>query len=144
MKVVKEALIDNKRIDLTDEEAKGAAEFHLKRYAFAWVHGKLTFNDSDTDTRDHEHWLKEDFSVTDEEFESLNRGYMLPTHIQLFKGSKFEEIDMNDISVLDFKKLCEIHGKRYGTLEVEVRNGVKIGNIGEVWPPITIIGKFST
>lgn len=138
-----DALINSKIIMLSEDEKQEAEKFHKSRYAFAWVNGKLVFNDK-RDDRDHQHWLLEDFSVTIEEFENLNRGYMLPTYIQLFRGSKFSPIDTSEISVLDFKELCKIHGNKYGTDKVEVRNGVKIGKIGEVWPPISIIGTFDT
>lgn len=137
-------LLNGKQIKLSKDELKAAGNFHKSRYAFAWINGKLIFNDKPDDDRPHEEWMQEDYGLTVEEYEKANRGYMLPTHIQLFKGSSFSPIDTREISVSDFTHLCKVHGERYGTAEVEVRNGVKIGKIGEVWPPLLIVGKFST
>lgn len=144
MEIIKDSLINGVRRTLSDAEAKDADTFHRERFAFAWVDGILTFNENNNDGRDHEHWLKEDFGITEEQFENINRGYMKPTYIQLFKGSSFKPVDTSEISVSDFKKLCEVHGSRYGTDKVEIRNGVKVGKVGEIWPPISVIGIFDT
>lgn len=139
-----DALINSKRVELNEEEASKAAEFHKRRCAFAWVNGKLVFNEDEGDSRDHEHWLKQDFGVTDTEFEKLVRGYMVEGYIQLFTGSNFKPVDTNEIPVMDFNNLVKKHGEIYHSTCVEVRNGVKVGVVGEVWPPLTILGNFNT
>lgn len=140
----KDAIINNKKIHLTDEEKEAGEAFHRKRYAFAWINGKITFNDNINDDRDHQHWLCEDYSLSVEDWEKTPRGYMLPDRIQLFIGSKFEQLNTNKISMGDFNTLLKVHGKRYNTLSVTVYNGVKIGKIGEVWEPIEKLGTYAT
>lgn len=139
-----EALINSERINLSEDEAEKAAQFHRGRCAFAWVNGKLVFNIDENDPRDHEHWLKEDFGITDKQFENLNRGYMVKDYIQLYKGDQFMVVDTSTISVTDFRDLVKKHGELFDSTEVEVRNGVKVGKVGDVWPPVTVIGTFNT
>lgn len=137
-----DAIINGKVVELNDKEKKEAEEFHKKRYAFAWINGKLTFNDNENDDRDHQHWLLDDYGVTPEQWEKLPRGYMLPDRIQLFIGSTFSAVPTDLISVTDFAELISKHHTRYNSKEVKVYNGVKIGKVGEVWEPITCLGTF--
>ena len=139
-----DALINNQKVILSEEEASRAASFHLNRYPFAWVKGTLTFNNTPNDDRDHQHWLCEDFGLTVNEFENTLRGYMLPDRIQLFIGSDFRPLNTSLISMSDFSNLLKTHGNRYNTKKVTVYNGVKIGKIGEVWSPLETMGVFNT
>ena len=69
---------------------------------------------------------------------------MVEGYIQLFTGSNFKPVDTNEIPVMDFNNLIKKHGEIYHTTCEEVRNGVKVGVVGEVWPPLTILGNFNT
>ena len=139
-----DAIINGKRVKLTEAERKAGENFHRMRYAFAWINGMLVFNNNENDDRDHQHWLCEDYGLTVSQWEKLNRGYMMQDRIQLFKGSKFEPINTDEIPTMDIVKLTSIHGQRYGTDRVVIYNGVKIGKIGEVWEPLIRLGEFDT
>lgn len=134
-----DALINGKVVQLTNEEKEGAEKFHLERVKFAWINGELMFGDEPGDDRDHQHWLLEDFGITPEEFESINRGYMLPSRIQLFKGSDFRKIDMKEVNAEDLNTLIEYQFMKYGSASAVVYNGVKVKEVGSVWPPIDTV-----
>lgn len=131
-----DALINGKVQIISDEEKKGAAEFHKKRYPFIWINGKLTFNDNMNDDRDHQHWVCEDYGISVEEFEKSPRGYMLPGRIQLFIGSDFSCIPLHQIEFDDIDHLISVHKSLYPDTAYQIFNGVKVGKIGEIWPPI--------
>lgn len=138
--ISEQALINNKVVSLSKDEQDKAEKFHKSRCAFAWVNGKLIFNENPDDGRDHQHWLLEDYGITEEQFEHINRGYMIPERIQLFIGSGFKPVNLNTIKYADIIKLVKIHNKRYATREVIIYNGVNVGKIGEVWTPIDRVG----
>lgn len=105
-------------------------EFHKSRVMFAILEGELkhTVNDN----RGHKEWLKEDYNLTDDEFEIVTRGYMKDGNIIFYKGSNFTydscvELDANIYS----HKIAEM----YKIGEVDVYVGVKVGEIGEIWKP---------
>lgn len=141
-KIITEALLNGKMTNLELDEAIKADKFHRNRFAFAWIDGKLTFNKLG-DSRDHQHWLTEDFGLTLQEFEETPRGYIKEGRIQLFKGSDFRKIDI-DKDLTDFKSdkesLVKAHNKLFEGVTPEIFNGVKIGKVGEIWPPIEKIG----
>lgn len=130
-----EALLNKELVQLSEEETKRAEQFHLKRYAFAWIKGKLTFH-TKQDERDHQHWLMEDYHISLEEFEETNRGYMIDGKIQLFIGSDFKPVDPSTVYMSDIKKLINEYSIRYKDETVSICNGVKIGKVGEIWEPI--------
>lgn len=131
-----DALIDNKVVTLTDKEVKDAANFHKKRLPFIYINNKLVFNTNFEDDRDHQHWVLEDFGIGIKEFETLNRGYMLPGRIQFFKGSTFGKIDTSQVSIADIRRICEVYKTYIGAGHVVVYNGVHVGRVGEVWEPM--------
>lgn len=131
-----DALINGKVVTLSDEERVAAEKFHMTRCLFGWVNGELTIVDDPEDDRDHQHWMLEDYGISPEEFENINRGYMLPFRIQLFVGSDFRPIDLNTISAKDISTLIEFHKTKYRNQIVEIFNGVKVGKVGEIWDPI--------
>lgn len=139
-----DALINGSVQILSDKEREAAEEFHKKRVPFAWVDGQLKFNTDPNDDRDHQHWLLDDFGISVEIFERLNRGYMIAGRIQLFKGSRFEPINTDDISVSDFNELLHQQYMMFGTQQTKVCNGVKVGKVGEVWDPIFVMGVYNT
>ena len=137
-----DAIINNTKVELSADEVKRAASFHKSRYAFAWVNGKLVFNDNENDDRDHQHWLCEDYGITVEEWENTPRGYMMAGKIQLFIGSQFKPLDTNKISVIDFETLLHTQKNKFGTDKVVVYNGVKVGKVGDIWEPLEKMGEF--
>lgn len=139
-----ESIINHKTVKLSDSEREAGEEFHKKRYAFAWINGKLTFNDNINDDRDHQHWLCEDYGLTIEDWENTPRWYMIPDRIQMFIGSDFRALDTNLISMGDFHTLLRVHGEKYNTIQVTVYNGVKVGKVGEIWEPIEKVGTYNT
>lgn len=136
------ALIDGSFQELTGEQAEKAANFHKNRTTFAWVNGKLVFNETPADDRDHQHWLAEEFGITTEEFESIPRGYIVEGKVQLFIGSSFEEINLGNLTVTDFTALLAKHNSIYPNVSPTVCNGVAIGEVGEIWEPITVLGTY--
>lgn len=135
-----DAIINGKTITLANSARKAGEAFHKKRYAFAWVGGKLVYNDNEQDDRDHQHWLLEEYGITPEMFEAVPRGYMMGGRIQFLLGSAFGEVNMDTIKAEDITALVRKHTERYGLDKVEVYNGVIIGKIGEIWKPKTHIG----
>lgn len=131
-----DAIINGQTVILEDDEKEAAEKFHKKRLAFAWIHGKLTFNENLNDDRDHQHWLLEDFGISPAEWESIPRGYMLPGKIQLFIGSDFRKLDATAIPSTDFDLLRSKHYDRYGVSEINVYNGVFVGKVGDIWKPM--------
>lgn len=132
----KNALINGQFRELSEEEKVGAEHFHRRRLAFAWIGGVIQFNLKRNDDRDHQHWLLEDFGITPQEFEHINRGYMMYNRIQLFKGSSFAPIEVADILQEDLHYLQCVHKRRYGEDTVPMYSGVVVGKVGEIWPPM--------
>lgn len=131
-----DALIKGEVVQLGIDEKEKAEKFHRERIAFAIVGDKLLINSDESDDRDHQHWLSEDFGVTVEEFEELTRGYIKTGRLQLFKGSGFECIDTSNIRLDHILELVKQHNKKFGKLDIEVFSGVSIGKVGEIWEPI--------
>ena len=141
----KDAIINGKRIMLPDDERINAEQFHRKRIPFIWIDGTLHINVNENDDRDHQHWVLDDFGILPEQWETLNRGYMLPGKIQLFRSSRFEKIPNNEIDLNndDFKTLVNLNRTVYKQRDVTVYNGVYIGKVGEIWPPIEELYTFT-
>lgn len=137
------AIVNGKEIILSQAETEAAANFHKNRLPFAWVKGDLVFNTNEGDTRDHQHWLLEDYGVSIEEWELSNRGYIMDNKIQLFIGSGFEPLDFDEVTESDLRKLVAMHNKIFNRQTVKVYNGVKVGKIGEIWEPLIDLGEFS-
>ena len=127
------AIINKNTIELSDKEMEGAANFHKRRIAFAFVDGQCRFNDNLDDDRDHQHWVCEDYGLTKDEFENLIRGYMLPGKIVLYQSSHFLEVDLSKLSVEDLLILLHTYKKTYKEELATIYNGVKIGVVGEEW-----------
>lgn len=131
-----DAIINNKKVKLSDKEVEAGAKFHLSRYPFAWINGELVFNDNENDDRDHQHWLCEDYNLTIKDWEKTPRGYMMEGKVQLFIGSDFRKMDMNRVTLYDLISIFKHYATRYSSKEVTIYNGVKVGKVGEIWPPI--------
>lgn len=137
--------IKGKELKISNEEDKKQSDFHKSRLIFAWIHGKLTFNENENDARSHFEWLTQDFDITACEFEKIPRGYMTSDRIQLFIGSDFRPLsseELKKITATDLINIKDEFFKVYGDKEVVIYNGVKVGEIGEVWEPIYKLGTF--
>ena len=137
---------------LTMEELHGATQFHRSRIPFLEIGPNLVINLDQTDMRDHWQWASQDFQITPEQFECLDRGYMMPGRIQLFRGSSFQPI-------LDPQAFLKNHGEEllacyhciidtrpYPCMltysDVYCYNGVQVGEIGTIWPPIQKVARI--
>ena len=146
MEHIRDALINGEVRQLNDAEAAGASKFHSGRLAFIWINGEIHFNKMG-DTRDHQHWVLEDFGVSPEEFENMPRGYCKADRIQLFIGSGFKPIKEEHIGLFDrdFLKIA-IAQKRtfHNDGMIPVYNGVIVGKVGDIWPPLGTIRVYPT
>lgn len=136
----KMALINGKMVELDEKSKTDAENFHKHRIAFAWVGGQLVLNTDPYDDRDHHHWITEDYDITVEEFEKIPRGYMMHGKIQLFTGSTFSPISGDELRLpmSDLIKLRDVYKKDFWTTDtsIPVYNGVRVGRVGDIWPPI--------
>jgi len=129
-----DAIINGEVVRLTDEEVNVASAFHKMRLPFIWIDGLLLFNMNETDDRDHQHWVLEDFGITPEKWEKLPRGYILPGRIQFFEGSHFKPTDMASLAK-DVPKVIDWYHKLHDE-PYSMYNGVVVGKVGDVWPPM--------
>lgn len=139
-----DALLSGQVILLSDTEITRAADFHKNRYAFAFMNNTIIFNNNPNDDRDHQHWLLDEFGISPVEFENIPRGYMKKDRIQLFVGSNFSPIDKSILTRENISILLAAHRKRYASKVVPIYNGVRIGKVGDIWPPVETIGVFNT
>lgn len=131
----KETKIGDKKISLSPEESKLITNFHNGRVAFAFLEdGALACNIHDQ--REHRVYLKEDFGVSDEQFEKLVRGYIKPGRIVFYKSSHFAKVDEDVINYIDTVGVLAVQS--FGAGKYEIWNGVCIGNPGEEWKPMSI------
>ena len=142
----REALINGELRQLNDNEAFEASKFHSTRLAFIWIDGDLIFNKLG-DTRDHQHWVLEDFGISPEKFETLPRGYCKADRIQLFIGSGFKPLEEEHLELFNnsFKYIAVKHKRTFRTKGIiPVYNGVVVGKVGEVWPPLRTVRVYDT
>ena len=138
MKDINIAIINGAEVHLDSETSKAASNFHANRKAFAWVNGLLTFNENEGDVRDHQHWLCEDYGLSLDEYEETPRGYIKKNRIQLFIGSSFSRLNIEEVED-DFETLINRHEEIFNERKCTIFNGVHIGKIGEIWEPIETV-----
>ncbi|MCM1223248.1 MAG: hypothetical protein NC548_53230 [Lachnospiraceae bacterium] len=134
-----DALINGEVQSLTDEEKTRAEKFHRERLAFALVNDQIIFDENADDDRDHQHWLCETFGMTIEEFENIPRGYIMKGKIQLYTGSRFEQLELGMIKVKHLIRIIDKYKSIYPDIPYRVFNGVKVGKVGTIWPPIKVL-----
>lgn len=140
--------VKNSKNELDEMYAK-AAEFHKSRIAFA-IFNNGTYVITKNDEREHLVWLREDYGISDEEFETLIRGYIKPGKIMFYKSSSFLPIE-NEELLLKYIRNCigitVLQNFKAGIYTVS--NGLNIGKIGEEWKAystpytINISGSFN-
>ena len=135
-------IIQGKELILSEEERILAETFHKGRLAFAYLTDTLVINNNTNDDRDHQHWLLEDYGISREDWEVLNRGYMMQGKIQLFAGSHFKPIIKEYLTDIKFRELLEQYLKRFHTFPVMITNGVVVGKVGDIWNPMEILYKI--
>lgn len=108
-------------------------EFHKSRVAFAILHNG-TYVITKNDEREHLVWLSEDYGISNEEFETIIRGYIRPGKIMFYKSSDFTPIENEEILLDYIEKYIGITAlQNFGAGVYTVANGVIKGNIGEEW-----------
>lgn len=129
------AIIKGKSVELSSEEISGASEFHKNRIAFGDVLGEYRFNTDESDDRDHQHWICEDYGLSIDEFEGIIRGYMVDGEIYFYRSSDFRCVNEHEINLETLHKVLEIYQENFVSKEVNIYNGVNIGKVGERWIP---------
>lgn len=138
-------IINGEERDLNKEEQKGVADFHNSRVAFAIIGDKNNYQLAINvhDPREHRVYLKEDFGIDDEKFETLMRGYIKEGKINFYITSYFEKIDFNEISEEMLSDLLNLAKKEFSPGVYTIGNGLVVGVPGgPEWPPREIIGKW--
>lgn len=133
------AIINSNVVTLDEDEIKGAARFHKSRIAFGIINGEVQFNTDKKDDRDHQHWICGDYGLSVKEFENIVRGYMVEGEIYFYTSTSFDEISLEDLSLINLMKVLETYSKHYQTKNVNIYNGVEIGKVGERWPGKTLL-----
>lgn len=88
-------------------------------------------------------YLKEDFNINDDSFETLVRGYIKTTKIFFYKTSFFKAIDLNEINEKIINDLLLIAKENFGAADYIVGNRLIVGKPGgDEWPAGEIIAKY--
>lgn len=134
--MINEALINRQMQNISTDEAARAEKFHANRIPFFWYNNQFTYNKKAGDVRDHQHWLLEDFGISQVEFENIPRGYIKDGRIQLFIGSRFDPVDLSSLVSNWKEQVIRLYQAVYNNEVTEIYNGVHIGKIGDVWEPV--------
>lgn len=122
-------------------QASKVEQFHMSRIIFAIREdGKFLFTMNDK--RSHEEWLKETYNISDEEFNSIIRGYISSDKIVFYSTQNFTPVDFNKVgldSLIHIKALLNAYPKVDDT---NCYNGVIAGEPGEVWETIEDLGSL--
>jgi hypothetical protein len=132
--------VKGKQITLTSEEQLAVEKFHTGRLAFAILNdGRCAINAKDP--REHKVYLQEDFGISAEEFDTLIRGYIKTGRIVFYKTLDFIPVEAISKEILD--AVSEKALEFFGAGKYEIWNGLKVGKLGQEWPPIQIRGIVS-
>ena len=136
-------IINGQNVNLSKEEQIGVTNFHKSRIAFAVIpkeNSSYYLAINNRYAREHRVYLKEDFDITDEIFETLTRGYILPGKINFYVTSYFKPVARELITEALITDLLSIAQDEFGVGEYNIGNGLVVGVPGgEEWPPIEII-----
>lgn len=140
-----ETIVDGKEIRLTDVERQNVEKFHVSRVAFAVLESdngyELAMNINDP--REHRVYLKEDFNVDDELFETLVRGYIKPGKVNFYISSSFKKVDRDKLTPKLINDVLMVASDTFGAGEYVIGNGMNVTSLGEEWEPIEIIDKIN-
>lgn len=112
---------------------KEVDELHKKRVAFVIVNGKPIFVENST--KSHLELCKE-LGVDESNFDNITRGFFLNDYIVFYCGN----FETNDDVVFDAKKYCIEICNYLKLSDVNIYCGLKIGKLGDIWPPLKVIG----
>lgn len=103
--------------------------FHKKRIAFLIIKNEIKYLiDSPLS---HKDWAIE-LGIDKETFENLTRGYYLDNNICFYKGN----FSYDNQVIIDAKKYSPIIKKEFNINKpCKIYCGVKVGKVGDVWPP---------
>jgi hypothetical protein len=132
------SILCDQEVIFTDKQREGVEKFHKSRIAFAIKGGQLLLNCYDE--REHRVYLKEDWNIDDDEFETLIRGYIKKGRIAFYITSHHSPITPWSDKILSDGVLL-VASNSFGSGEYEIWNGVIVGEPGEEWPAYYIIGK---
>lgn len=137
MEYNQQTVVQGRLITLTPEEKLYVEAFHQSRVAFAFLKdGTCALNVKDK--REHKVYLKEDFGVSEEEFETLTRGYIKSGRIVFYKTLNFLPVENLSTEVL--KTVSEKAFTFFGSGKYEIWNGIQVGQLGQEWPPVQKCG----
>ena len=105
--------------------------YHESRIMFAILNNNIHYLDGDK--RGHLEWLRNDFNITDSEFNEITRGYIRDGTIAVYKGFEFSAVSKK--SLINTVNLI-IREFNLDLNEYIIFNGVLVGNIGEIWKPL--------
>lgn len=88
-------------------------------------------------------WLAEDYNISEDEYDVTVHGSIHKDgHVVIAHGSDYKPVDIGAIQELNMHDIVQ-HACSYSGLEqVEMYNGVNVGEIGERWAPIENLGFF--
>ena len=136
-------IINGKEVELDKNEQENVTKFHKSRVAFAVIENdngyELAMNLNDP--REHRVYLKEDFGIDDELFETLIRGYIKPGKINFYVSSSFLQVERKKLTEQLIMDVLKVATDTYGDDDYLIGNGVIVGKPGEEWQPIEIIKK---
>jgi len=140
-------IINGQEMNLSKKEQIGVTEFHKSRIAFAVIFkddGSYDLAINKRDAREHRVYLKEDFDITDEIFETLVRGYIKPGKINFYITSHFKPVAQNLLTDELITELLNIAKNEFGVGEYNIGNGLVVGIPGgEEWPPMEIVDTYT-
>ena len=140
----RKTIINGKKIELSEKEQTCVADFHKSRIAFAIIFSEngYTLAINKKDAREHRVYLKKDYNISDEEFETLIRGYIKPGKINFYMTSHFIKIPTNILNEDILNELFSIALNEYGDGEYIIGNGLLVEEPGKEWQPLEILDKY--
>jgi hypothetical protein len=117
-------------------------EFNKSRLSFAVI-DENTLAVNDADERDSRTFLKEDYNINDQTFETLIRGYIKRNYVVFYKTNKFSECGYIPQYVL--RLITKAAVNKYGRgIRYKTYDGLKPGTFGEDWEPRASWGLIET
>lgn len=107
--------------------------FTTNRTPFIVLHGDVLIKKV-RDDRSCLEWVM-GMGYSKEQWENAIRGYIMENRVQFFTGKDYGCVHIVNGEIL--KALKQYHGSIYGYLPTQFYNGVKVGEVGSVWQPIS-------
>lgn len=110
--------------------------FTASRAPFIVLHGDVLIKKV-SDGRTCLEWVM-DMGYSKEQWEHAIRGYVMENRVQFYTGRNYGCVQLVNGEIL--KALKQYHGSIYGYLPTQFYNGVKVGEAGAVWQPVSELG----